>query len=221
MADIVSRDGTEWFYTDIVKEHFFNPKNLLKTKEEADKYEEEADGVGVEGSPACGDMMKMWIKVSDDRIKDCKWQTFGCASAIASTSMFSVMITENNGMKIEDALNIKPQDIAKRLEGLPARKFHCSVLSDKALRAAINDYFIKSGQTDKINKDQIKVVDKILKITDHDIEEAVLDGARSFEDLQKRTKIGVQDKTCIPEAEQLLRFYVEKHFTNNASISEG
>ena len=104
MADIVSRDGTEWFYTDIVKEHFFNPKNLLKTKEEADKYEEEADGVGVEGSPACGDMMKMWIKVSDDRIKDCKWQTFGCASAIASTSMFSVMITENNGMKIEDAL---------------------------------------------------------------------------------------------------------------------
>ena len=221
MADIVSKDGTEWFYTDVVKKHFFDPKNLLKTKAEADEYEEEASGVGVEGSAACGDMMKMWIKVNNNQIKGCKWQTFGCASAIASTSMFSVMITENGGMKIEDALNIKPQDIAKRLEGLPARKFHCSVLADKALRAAVNDYFNKSGQIDKINKDQIKVIDKILKITDHDIEEAVLDGARTFEDLQKRTKIGVQDKTCIPEAEQLLRFYVEKHFTNNTSISEG
>ena len=221
MADIVSKDGTEWFYTDVVKKHFFDPKNLLKTKAEADEYEEEASGVGVEGSAACGDMMKMWIKVSNNRLKGCKWQTFGCASAIASTSMFSVMITENGGMKIEDALNIKPQDIAKRLEGLPARKFHCSVLADKALRAAVNDYFNKSGQIDKINKDQIKVIDKILKITDHDIEEAVLDGARTFEDLQKRTKIGVQDKTCITEAEQLLRFYLEKHFTNNTSISEG
>ncbi|MBS3172024.1 iron-sulfur cluster assembly scaffold protein [Candidatus Woesearchaeota archaeon] len=212
MYDVKSKDGTEWFYSETVKKHFFEPKNLAKTKEESEKLTKEADGIGEEGSPACGDMMKMWIKVKDNKIIDCKWQTFGCASAIASTSMFSTMITENGGMEIEKALEIKPQDIANRLDGLPTRKFHCSVLADKALRAAINDYYKKTNQLDKIKNDRIKIVDKILKITDHDIEEAVLDGARTFEDLQKRTKIGIQDKTCIPEAEQLLRYYIEKYF---------
>jgi nitrogen fixation protein NifU and related proteins len=209
MYDVQSKDGKEWFYTDAVKEHFFNPKNLIKTKEEAEKYAKEASGIGEEGSPACGDMMKMWIKVKDNIITECKWQTFGCASAIASTSIFSEMV---KGMKIEKALAIKPQDISKELGGLPARKFHCSVLADKALRAAVNDYYKKTNQLDKIKEDKIKIIDKILKITDHDIEEAVLEGVRTFEQLQKRTKIGVQDKTCIPEAEQLLRFYLEKYF---------
>lgn len=127
-----------WFYSDTVKDHFFNPRNILKTQEEVDNYK--ADGVGIVGSPVCGDVMKMWIKVKDNKIIDCKWQTFGCASAIASTSMLSVMVNE---MKIEDALKIKPIDIVKRLNGLPARKIHCSVLGDKALRAAIEDYQLK------------------------------------------------------------------------------
>jgi len=203
-----------WFYSDDVKDHFFNPRNLVKGKSEADKLSKTASGFGTEGSPACGDMMKMWITVRGGKIVDCKWQTFGCASAIASTSMFSVMITEKGGMKIDDALKIKPQDIVKRLNGLPSRKFHCSVLADKALRAAVNDYFKKSGQKEKVQEAQLKIIDKILKITDHDIEDAVLEGVRSFEDLQKRTKIGIQDKTCIPEAEELLRFYLEKYFSD-------
>jgi len=210
--DVKSKDGQGWFYTETVKENFFNPKNLVKSKEEAEKLSKESDGFGIEGSPACGDMMQMWIKVKDNKIVDCKWQTFGCASAIASTSMFSIMITENGGMEIEKALQIKPQDIANRLDGLPTRKFHCSVLADKALRAAINDYYKKTNQKDKVKLDHIKIVDKILKITDHDIEDAVLEGVRTFEDLQKRTKIGIQDRTCITEAKQLLRFYVEKYF---------
>jgi len=212
MHDVKSKDGTEWFYSDDVKDHFFNPRNLIKGIEEAEKYSKNADGVGIEGSPACGDMMKMWIKVDRGVVKECKWQTFGCASAIAATSMFSVMVTENGGMKIEDAVKIKPQDISERLGGLPTRKFHCSVLADKAFRAALNDYYKKIGQVDKVDEDKIKIVDKILKITDHDIEEAVLEGVRTFEQLQKRTKIGIQDKTCIPEAKQLLNFYVEKYF---------
>ncbi|MBT6995469.1 iron-sulfur cluster assembly scaffold protein [Candidatus Woesearchaeota archaeon] len=209
MYDVQSKDGKEWFYTDEVKDHFFNPKNLLKTREEAEQCAKQASGIGEEGSPACGDLMKMWIKVKDNKIIECKWQTFGCASAIASTSMFSEMV---KGMKIEKALAIKPQDISKELGGLPARKFHCSVLADKALRAAVNDHYKKTNQLDKIKEDKVKIIDKILKITDHDIEEAVLEGVRTFEELQKRTKIGVQDKTCIPEAEQLLRFYLEKYF---------
>ena len=81
-----------WFYTDIVKDHFFNPRNIFLSDEEAGTYK--YDGVGMVGSPACGDMMKIWIKCDpeNDRITECKWQTFGCASAIASTSMMSVMI---------------------------------------------------------------------------------------------------------------------------------
>ncbi|MBW2969601.1 iron-sulfur cluster assembly scaffold protein [Candidatus Woesearchaeota archaeon] len=141
-----------WFYTEVVKEHFFNPHNIFRTEGEAKKYK--ADGVGVVGSPACGDVMKMFIKVEDDRIVDCKWQTFGCASAIASTSILSVMVTENGGMLLDKALKIKPDDIVKRLGELPIRKFHCSVLGHRALRAAINDYFKKSGQKKRVIKEE-------------------------------------------------------------------
>ncbi|MCH7850343.1 MAG: iron-sulfur cluster assembly scaffold protein [Nanoarchaeota archaeon] len=162
----------------------------------------------------CGDMMKIWVMVDSkaDRITDFKWQTFGCASAIGSTSMLSVMILENGGRTIEEALAIKPQDIANRLEGLPQRKFHCSVLGDKALQYALNDYFKKTGQNDRIKMEGAKIIDKILKITDKDIEEAVLEGATNLEEVQKKTKVGVQDKSCIPEVEQLIRFYMEKYF---------
>ena len=140
MHDIATRDGKEWFYSETVKEHFFSPKNIVKTQKEAEELSEQADGIGIEGSPACGDMMKMWIRVKNNRVIDCRWQTFGCASAIAATSMFSTMVTENDGMEIGKALKIKPQDIVKRLEGLPLRKIHCSVLADKTFKAAIKDY---------------------------------------------------------------------------------
>ena len=143
-------DGVGWVYSEAVKEHFFHPQNLLTV----DPSEYKADGVGYVGSPACGDMMKMWIKVDKekDKIEECKWQTFGCASAIASTSVLSVMVTENGGMSLEDALKLRPQDIVERLSGLPQKKIHCSVLGDQALRAVINDYFKKSGQEDRCVK---------------------------------------------------------------------
>lgn len=122
-----------WAYSDIVKDHFLNPRNFVRDEKDV----KGADGVGTVGSLQCGDVMKMWIWVKDDRIVDCNWMTFGCASAIASTSMLSVMAT---GMKIEDAMKITPKQIAERLGGLPAIKLHCSVLGDQALRAAIEDY---------------------------------------------------------------------------------
>ena len=214
-AEVVGRGGQEWFYTNNVKDHFFNPKNILTTQEEAADYQ--ADGVGVVGSPACGDVMKMWIKVDskNDVIRECKWQTFGCASAIASTSMLSVMVTENGGMKLNDALNITHKDIIKRLGDLPTRKIHCSVLGDKALRAAINDYFIKSDQNDRVMDEGIKVIDKILKITNKDIEEAVIEGARTLEQVQEMTKVGIQDKNCIPEVERLIKYYIKRHFSDS------
>lgn len=128
-----------WFYSEEVKDHFFNPKNILTEEEEKDF---KADGVGQVGSSRCGDVMKIWIKIDKEtqKIKECKWRTYGCASAIAATSMLSEMVTEKGGMSIEDALKIKAQDIMKRLGGLPPFKIHCSVLGDQALRAAIEDY---------------------------------------------------------------------------------
>ncbi len=160
----------------------------------------------------CGDMMKIWIQVQDDKIKECKWQTFGCASAIASTSMMSVMISENEGMLVDDAMKLKPMDIVKRLGNLPSRKFHCSVLGDKALRAAINDYYKKNGQEDKIIQEKTRMIDHIAKVTDHDIEEAVLEGAVTFDEVQKKTKVGIGNKQCIPEVEQLIKFYKDKYY---------
>ena len=209
--DVVTTNNDKgWFYTDTVKEHFFNPRNLFKTQEEAESYQ--YDGVGMVGSPACGDMMKIWIQVQDDKIKECKWQTFGCASAIASTSMMSVMISENEGMLVDDAMKLKPMDIVKRLGNLPSRKFHCSVLGDKALRAAINDYYKKNGQEDKIIQEKTRMIDHIAKVTDHDIEEAVLEGAVTFDEVQKKTKVGIGNKQCIPEVEQLIKFYKDKYY---------
>ncbi len=162
----------------------------------------------------CGDKMDMWIKVDkeNDKIVGCLFKTFGCGSAIASTSMLTVMVTENGGMPIEQALKIKPQDIVKRLGDLPQRKFHCSVLGDKALRQAINDYFRKTGQYDRIIIEGAQVIDMILKITDKDIEEAVLDGAHDFEAVQKKTKVGIQDKSCIPKVKELIEFYKKKYY---------
>ncbi len=197
------------FYSKTVKEHFFHPKNFMENEK---GYK--ADGIGMVGSPACGDVMKVWIKIDSkvERIIDLKWKTFGCASAIAATSMMSVMVTEKKGMKLEDAMKLKPQDIVSRLSGLPTRKIHCSVLGDKALRGAINDYYRRSGQPEKIQIENGRIIDHILKITDQDIEHAVLDGADTLEKVQQKTKVGTGDPSCIPEVEQLIRFYKEKYF---------
>lgn len=149
MADVVSKDNN-WFYAKTVKEHFFKPKNIAVNDDLI--KEMKPNGEGEVGSPACGDVMKMWLKVVDGKIKKCLWKTFGCASAIASTSMLSVMITENGGMKLEDAMKIKPNDILERLGGLPKNKIHCSVLGDQALRTAIKNYYENSDKKEKTNR---------------------------------------------------------------------
>lgn len=202
-----SQAGIPWVYSNEVREHFFNPKNF------ASKSPEDFNGLGMVGSPICGDVMKVWIKVGPEteKIKDFKWQTFGCASAIASTSVLSVMVTEKGGMTLEQARKVTPQDIMKRLGGLPDVKVHCSVLGDKALRAAINDYYRRIGQTNKVLEEGKRVIDKVVGVTDKDIEQAVLDGARTIKELQQKTKVGTGDKNCLPEAGELLRFYLEKH----------
>lgn len=130
-------DGENWQYTELVKEHFLNPRNIL-----IDETNYRADGIGSVNSATCGDLMNFWIKVDkkNQKIKECFWRTFGCASAIASASMLSIMVTENGGMSLKKAQKLKPEEISKRLGGLPNRKFHCSILCHEALKEAILDY---------------------------------------------------------------------------------
>jgi NifU-like protein len=210
-VDIRGNYGEGWLYSDIVKDHFFNPRNFMQYGED-EKFK--FNGMGRVGSPACGDEMVLWIKVAPktEKIIDCRWRTFGCGSAIASTSMLSEMIIENGGMKLDDAVKIRPQDILARLGGLPDRKIHCSVLGDKALQAAINDYFRQTGQHNRILTAGAKIIDKVLNITDHDIEEAVLEGARDLADVQKKLKVGIGDHESVPAIEELIRFYTEKYY---------
>jgi len=235
MSDVQSKDRSQsWFYSPEVKDHFFHPRNFM-TDEMLPAYKDAA--LGMVGSPACGDMMKVWLVVRtiptpnpqtpnaapdnevglrdgtdlrEERIVDFKWQTFGCASAIASTSVLSVIVTENGGMTLDEARRLRPQDILERLGGLPARKIHCSVLGDKALRAAINDYYRRTNQPEKIEVEEGRIIDRVLKVTDKDIEDAVLNGARTLEAVQAKTKVGTGDPSCLPEVEQLVRFYCEK-----------
>lgn len=209
--DVVNKESSKsWVYSDIVKSHFFKPRNFLQKNPKSNEF----DAEGQVGSPQCGDVMRMWIKVDakTEKIKKLKWRTFGCASAIASTSMFSMMITEKGGMTINKALTIKPQDIMKRLGGLPGRKVHCSVLCDKAFLATVNNYFRNTKQHNRVIVEGAKIIDEKLNITDKDIEFAVLDGAKNLLDVQKKLKVGVGSPEAIPEIEQLIRFYTEKYY---------
>lgn len=127
-------EPVNWVYSEKVKDHFINPRNVLDDEKSFDY-----DGKGVVGNVVCGDEMAFYIKVDKEKgiITDCRWRTFGCASAIASTSVLSEKI---KGMALEEAYKISPKDIVKELDGLPEHKIHCSVLGDDALRAAIDDY---------------------------------------------------------------------------------
>jgi len=196
----------EWVYTDKLKEHFMNPKNVL-----ADDDKTQYDGRGIVGNMKCGDQMLMAIKVDKAKgvITDCKWKTYGCASAIASTSILSEMV---KGMKLEDAYRLSPKDVTAKLGGLPEHKIHCSVLGDKALRSAINDYYEKNGMRDKIKVEEAKIICQCMNVTDHEIEHAVLEGARTYVELQEHTKLGTVCGQCKPDAEKLLAEYIKKHF---------
>lgn len=125
-------------YNDKVMDHFMNPRNVGDF--------ENPDGTGTYGSPVCGDMMQVQIKVEDDVIKDAKFKTFGCGSAIASSSVATEMII---GKSVDEALEITNKTIIDELGGLPPVKVHCSVLADHAIKSAIYDYAQKTGKTYK------------------------------------------------------------------------
>ena len=116
-------------YSEKVMDHFMNPRNVGKI--------DDADGVGEVGNAKCGDIMKIYIKVDNNIITDVKFNTFGCGSAIASSSMATEMI---KGKSLDDELELTNKAVAEDLDGLPAHKIHCSVLAEEAIKAAIDDY---------------------------------------------------------------------------------
>ena len=122
-------------YSDKVMDHFENPRNVGVI--------ENADGVGEVGNPVCGDIMKMYLKIDNDVITDVKFKTFGCGSAIATSSMATEMI---KGKTLTEALELTNKAVVDALDGLPARKVHCSVLAEDAIKAALVDYYTKSGR---------------------------------------------------------------------------
>ena len=116
-------------YSAKVMDHFMNPRNVGEI--------EGADGVGEVGTPACGDMMRLYLKIEDGRVVDARFRTFGCGAAIASSSMLTEMI---KGKTVEEAREITNHAVAEALDGLPAVKIHCSVMAEQAVRSALDDY---------------------------------------------------------------------------------
>lgn len=123
-------------YSDKVMDHFMNPRNMGEI--------ENPSGVGEVGNPTCGDIMKVYLDIEDGIIKDVKFKTFGCGSAIATSSMSTEMI---KGKSVEEAMSVTNKAVAEALDGLPPVKMHCSVLAEQAIKAALQDYAEKEGVT--------------------------------------------------------------------------
>ena len=135
-------------YSEVVMDHFMHPRNVGVI--------EDASGVGQVGNAKCGDIMKIYLKIENDIIVDVKFETFGCGSAIASSSMATEMI---KGKSIQDALSLTNKAVCEALDGLPAQKVHCSVLAEEAIKSALKDYF---------DRNNIPYDPEQFKETDHD-----------------------------------------------------
>jgi NifU-like protein len=182
-----------WNYTEKVKDLFLHPKNVGEI--------ENPDAVGDVGSIVCGDALKLTLKVDKEtgKITDARFQTFGCASAIASSSALTEII---KGMTVEDALKVTNNDIAEYLGGLPREKMHCSVMGREALEAAVENYRgEKLSKTEKGN-----IVCQCYGITDQKLRHVIRENnLHSAEDVTNFTKAGGGCGTCIPDIENILK----------------
>lgn len=182
-----------WDYTKKVKEFFLNPKNVGEL--------ENPDAVGEVGSILCGDALKLTLKVDEKtgKIEDAKFQTFGCASAIASSSVLTEMV---KGMTLEEALKLTNQDVADYLGGLPKEKMHCSVMAREALEAAVANY---RGEKKPVEKEE-KIICKCFNVTEEKIRRVAIDNHLTTpEEVTNYTKAGGGCGACVPSIEAILK----------------
>ena len=181
-----------WEYTDKVREHFLNPRNAGELKD--------ADAVGEVGSLACGDALKLFLKIDNDRIVDAGFQTFGCASAIASSSALTEMV---KGKTLDEALKITNKDIAVFLGGLPKEKMHCSVMGQEALEAAIRAY---RGEPAVPHSHEGRLVCKCFGVTEDQIIKAIKENnLTTVEEVTNFTKAGGGCGDCQEDIAQILK----------------
>ena len=191
-----------WNYSEKVMDHFLNPRNVGEV--------EDADGVGEVGSMACGDALRLTFRLAPDgRIADAKFQTFGCGSAIASSSMLTEMI---RGRTLEEASRVTNEDIARELGGLPREKMHCSVMGREALEAAMLDYYRRQGREVPCH---LLVATTLLchcyQVTKETVREAIeRHDLVTIEDVTQHTKAGGGCGECHHEISDLLREHREK-----------
>ena len=179
-----------WEYTDKVQQHFLNPRNVGEI--------EQPSGTGDVGSLACGDALKLTLRIENDIITDAKFKTFGCASAIASSSVLTELV---KGMKVDEAAKITNEDIAKALGGLPKEKMHCSVMGREALEAAIADY-----RGLKLPMAEGEVVCECFGVTDLEVIRAIKESSlRSVEEITNFTKAGGGCGRCEEKLRKILQ----------------
>ena len=191
-----------WKYSDKVMDHYRNPRNVGKI--------DDADVIGEAGSLACGDSLKLYLKIKDGVVTDAKFQTFGCGSAVASSSILTEMVI---GKPLEEVRKITNADIAKELDGLPPEKMHCSVMGHEALEDALKKYYDEEIEFDLSNTEnkESRVVCTCFNVTEDIIKEAIeVNGLKTVEDITNYTKAGGACGRCKGDIQKLIDKYAKK-----------
>lgn len=190
-----------WEYSEKVLEHYRHPRNVGKI--------DDADLIGEAGSLACGDSLKLYIKLDGNIIKDAKFQTFGCGSAVASSSVLTEMII---GKSLEDAAKITNKDIADELDGLPQEKMHCSVMGHEALEDALKKYYgEKVVESSELSHDAEKIICTCFNVTENQILEAIkVNGLKTVEEVTNYTKAGGACGRCKGLIKDIIDAYLKQ-----------
>ena len=190
-----------WEYSEKVKDHFKNPRNVGEI--------ENADAVGEAGALSCGDKLKLYLKIENNIIKDAKFQTFGCGSAVAASSILTEMVM---GKTIEEAKKITNKQIADELDGLPPEKMHCSVMGREALEDALKNFLNDDWEeyTEDDNKTESPVICHCYNVTEKEITDAILiNKAKNFDDISKITSAGLACGRCKDTINAIIKKYIK------------